>query len=337
MKNALLFPAVLVSLSIGSTTALSQDVGDSRTHLPDYPPWAKIIKQLPNPVHIRTIRVDERDHDYRVYIPQHSEPLPLLLIFPGSNSSGEDQIRHFAPHAEKEKFIAVWLTWDLELRKKVLETGKLKGREAGRRAATKASRTEVARMRLIVDDVAKQARVDRSRIFASGSSAGGSFCYELASHASDMIAGIAPSIGAMPTILEAPPKHPVSMLSIIGENDSRIASLAERGFLVETETMMETYLKLNGIKGEPVVSRVPDKDKDDGMSVRIERYRPGVSGARMELWFVEGGNHAAHGMPEEGNRNPRHTNTRCLDFYRPVAVWDFFKKCPPRKLDLQTH
>ena len=335
MKNTLLCSTVLITLSIGSTTALSQDAGDSRTYLPDFPPWAKIIKQLPNPVHIRTIRVDGRAHDYRVYVPNHSEPLPLLLVFPGSNSSGEDQIRHFAPHAEKEKFIAVWPRWDIELRKRVLETGKLKGREAGRRAATKASKTEVARMRLIVDDVATQARVDQSRIFASGSSAGGRFCYELAAHASDMIAGIAPSISAMPTILEAPPKYPVSMLSIIGEKDSRIASLAERGYLAETETMMETYLKLNGIQGEPVVSRFPDKDKNDGMSVRIEQYRPGISGVRVEVWVVEGGNHAAHGMPEEGNRNPRHTNIRCLDFYRPEIVWEFFKNCPLRKLGNQ--
>jgi poly(3-hydroxybutyrate) depolymerase len=329
-------------LAMGCKVAICQEA-EVKTYIPDQPKWAKIIRDLPNPVEIRTFKVDGIPSACYVYIPEHSKPLPLLLIL-GGDTGVSMTVRHYAPHAEQNKYIAVWIlpagrdTKDAFDKKRAAA-----GIPAGRQGNLQTLKQVILpgqgkRLRTYIADVEERAKVDRSRIFATGLSIGGIRCHLIASESSDLIAGIVPGISSYYAGIPFNAKQPVSMLCVTAEQDSRIKAHVKSGLMLPVETTTNNYVKLNGITGQPQVRHLQDKDEQDGMSVRVESYQSGKNGALLESWVVEGGDHAAHGlswedyMPEKFKLANR---PACHDFYLPDVVWEFCKKCPPRKLPAQ--
>jgi poly(3-hydroxybutyrate) depolymerase len=327
------FALIVIVIAATCVSAPAWGAEEAEAYLPEFPPWAKIIEALPNPVEVRTVQVDGHEQTYRVYVPDHTEPLPVLLAYPGRSGVFDRLLRFYAPLAEEKKFIAVFP--EFPNRKLIAEVNALMqkgGVEAALPMIAKNAMRDVATARAVLADVIERSQVDRSRVFAVGTSQGGIFCHTLASQASDVVAGIVPLIGSMEVSnLEFNPKYPVSVLSIISEKDSVIARATQRGILAPTDKILARYREQNGLVGEPEVSWLPDIDPGDEVKVRVERYRPGKGGVLFEWWVAEGADHAVHGYPREGDK-PRNRKGVSQDFFLPDLVWDFMQRCPPREL-----
>jgi polyhydroxybutyrate depolymerase len=72
--------------------------------------------------------------------------------------------------------------------------------------------------RAMIEDIASQVNIDRSRIFASGFSNGAIMVYRLACDLADQIAAIGP-VAAAPATLSCNPSRPVSVIHFHGDAD----------------------------------------------------------------------------------------------------------------------
>lgn len=141
----------------------------------------------------------------------------------------------------------------------------------------------------------------------TGVSNGAFMSNRLAAEASDMIAAIAPVIGEMaPSIAdEFGPQHPVSVLIIQGDADPLVPiegggvgfGRTKRGQTVPTKDTLGRYLKLNGNKGKPTVTKI-DGDPADGTTVELTKYPDGPTGFTTYYCLVKNGGHAWPGRPQ---------------------------------------
>ena len=128
------------------------------------------------------------------------------------------------------------------------------------------------------------------------------FSYRLAAEMSDTIAAIAPVAGTMPTEI-AHPKRPVPVIHFHGTRDEFVPinggvgrkSISKTDFL-SVEYSIQTWVKINRTKVNPLTVRLPDAKKDKTRVVR-KTYPDGRNGAEVVLYEIEGGGHTWPGRP----------------------------------------
>ena len=214
------------------------------------------------------------------------------------------------------------------------------GRNASRIISQQAGVIDVKFVRATVDDLASRYEIDRSRIFATGVSNGGIFCYYLTAKAADLFAGIAPIIGGMaePVAKTFKPGYPVSLLVIQGDADplvpisgGPIAGSERRGRLIATEDMLKKYLVPNGISDPPEIQQLPDIDPNDCTITIVSRFPPGRNGVRVEYYLVKGGGHTIPRRKVGGLLYETFVGKTNHDFDALEVIWKFFQSCPPRQ------
>ncbi len=193
-------------------------------------------------------------------------------------------------------------------------------------------------LRAVVDDVAREHKIDRGRVFATGISNGGFISHRLAAEASDLVAAIAPVVGGMaPEIAKSfNPKFPVSALIIQGDEDPLIpiaggdvaSRFGKRGQTISAAEIVAKYVARNGNAGQPAMETL-DADPEDGTTVEIARYPDGAGGAKTEFYLVKGGGHCWPGRPRY--LPEAQIGKASQDFSATDVIWEFFKSCPARK------
>ena len=279
--------------------------------------------------HTRTLTVDERERTYLVHVPKSyddAKPMPVVLAFHGGGSNAEQMVRFCGLNgkADEAGFIAVYpngtglfprtLTWNA-------------GNCCGYGMRNKVD--GVAFVRALLNDLAKVARIDKKRVYATGMSNGAMISYRLASGLSDRIAAIAPVAGPMGTET-CSPKRPVSVMHFHGTDDEFAAfnggpgpkSFSRTNFY-SVEHSIQVWVKANGCPAEPKVAKEPDK-ADDGMTVTRKTYGPGRDGSEVVLLVIENGGHTWPGRGTPAKWLGKVTK----DISANDLMWEFFERHP---------
>ncbi len=277
--------------------------------------------------HTRSVKVDGRTRTYLAHVPpgyDGAKAVPVVLVFHGGGGNAEQMPRFCGINdtADREGFLAVYpsgtgraaklLTWNA-------------GNCCG--YAQKQNVDDVAFVRTLLDDLARAARVDRKRVYATGMSNGAMLAYRLASELSDRIAAVAPVAGPMGTAT-CRPKRPVPVIHFHGTADRFAPFRGGRGEkslsgtdFYSVEHSVRAWVKANGCKETPTVVRLP-KRVEDGTAVVRKTYGGGRDGSEVVLVVIEGGGHTWPGREPRLKALGRSTrNVSAND-----VMWAFFQK-----------
>jgi len=281
-----------------------------------------------------TVTVDGITRKYVVFAPKGSDkPLQVVLAFHGGGSNARQMERYtrFNDLAAKAGFLVVY--------PEAVEGNWNDGRGIEGVRAQQDNTDDVKFVRLIVDRISKEHRIDRSRVFCTGISNGAIMAHRLATEASDLIAAIAPVVGGMAPAMakKFQPDHPVSILIIQGDADPLVPIRGgmvgfprgrKRGQVVPTEETISLYLRRNENQGKPNVT-ILDRDEKDGTSVEIRKYPDGPGGVKTEVYIVRNGGHTWAGRPLY--LPEMLIGKASQEFSATEVIWEFFKSCPPRQ------
>ena len=281
----------------------------------------------------KTLQVDGMQRHYFVFAPaKGGEPMPVVLAFHGGGGNARQMERYtgFDELAEKKGFIVIY--------PESIEGNWNDGRGVKFIRAQRENINDVKFVRELLDDVTKDYKVDRGRVFATGISNGAIMSHRLAAEASDLIAGIAPVVGGMaPAIAEKfKPEFPVSILIIQGDADPLVPIVGgdvvvgrgyPRGKVISTKEVLAKYVERNGNHGNPTTMTL-DVDPNDATSVEITKYPGGPGGVRTWFYLVKNGGHAWPGRPQYAAEAV--IGIASQEFSATEVIWEVFKNCPSR-------
>ena len=241
------------------------------------------VPEQPAVVH-QEIHVDGARRTYRLFTPPSvgtdDRPLPLVLALHGSGNTPESfvQATRLDRAASAGGFVvaypeAVGLLWN---------GGFCCTAGRGDPAA------DVRFLERVITDVAAARRVDTTRVYAVGVSAGGIMAYRLACDLAGRIAGVA-SVGASMQLDDCQPSRPVSVLAVHGTGDQLVPYAGGRVIGAATRpappapAVVERWAALNGCAAG-------SQEQSEGLVTT--RTWPDCQGAtRVRLVTVEGGGH----------------------------------------------
>ena len=315
-----------------------------------------------DPATIEWAKTTQAERRYLVYVPTNlpSRPAPVVFVFPGATCNAEAAALYntharFEALADRDGFIVVYGNG--------LPTAGHSGNEppmrkggflAGCWAEHTGEGVDVTYVRLIVDQLATELKIDRARIYATGISQGGGMSFQLALEAPDLVAAIAPVVGVpfapsgewLRSCHPNPGYERVSVAMLAATADPFIPyapgsslKIPEARFPGMEETR-NAWLSALNLTGPPAVDRFPDNVKGDSYgrqtgltSSTIERQRYPVGRDGQELWYykAEGMGHAWPN-PEQvwsGMWETFGKTNQDIDF--ADQAWEFFQRHAKRK------
>jgi polyhydroxybutyrate depolymerase len=250
---------------------------------------------------------------------------PLVIVLHGGGGAGRlvEKLTGFSALADSEGFVVVYPDavnrhWN-------------DGREVTRFRSQRENVDDVGFVGALIDTLAGQLGLDRSRVYAAGVSNGGMMCYRLACELSGRLAAVAPVAAAMPESLAGAcqPERPVSLLAINGTEDrlvpfqgGGVGLHAKRGTVVSVRQSVEQWVRHNGCSPNPDSVWLPDADPHDRVRVKRQLWGEGRDGAEVVLYTVEGGGHTWPG----GAERPTRFGRRAKDMDATRTIWDFFSR-----------
>lgn len=253
--------------------------------------------------HERSLTHDERERSYLLHVPAHAAAaeLPLVIAFHGGggNARGFQRYAGLDALADRDGFLVAYpngssrhfserlLTWNA-------------GACCG--FAAEAGIDDVGFALALIEDVARRAPLDRSRIYATGHSNGAMLSYRLAAEAADRVAAIAPVAGAMALETFAPVRA-VPVLHIHSVDDPR--ALYAGG----TTKSLRRAIRHQPVEAElarwrahdacPNAASELERREREAESGGVHRailfaWAPCAEGSEVRLWTLSG---AGHGWP----------------------------------------
>jgi len=226
------------------------------------------------------------ERSYLLHVPDNlTSPAPLLLALHGGggNAAQFERWTKLSQLADREGFLVVYPegighNWN-------------DGRQDVQARAFLEKVDDVAFLRAVVEDVARQHPVDRSRVYATGVSNGGFMSSRLGIEAPDLVAAIAPVVGGIAEGLPAPTK-PVGVLIIQGTEDPLVpygggAVAKTRGRLIPTEEAVKRWCAANDCQN--ATRTTINTSPDDGCSIELADY------GAVRFYKVVGGGHTLPG------------------------------------------
>jgi polyhydroxybutyrate depolymerase len=262
---------------------------------------------ITDPAYIQQFGTDTVERRYLVYAPKNlpQSPVPVVFMFPGKGTNAETAAYYmtqtrFETLADRDGFVVVYgnglpFVRDGESRDGWMESG---GDFLGCFLEHSGEGIDIQYLREILDQLENELNIDRTRIYATGVSAGGGLCFQLAMEAPDLVAAVAPVVGLpfQPTgawLFNCNPhpdcgKVPIAMLAATA--DPAIAyepggsAWYPNAQYPGMEQTRDVWLSAMGISGAPTFERLPDKVKSDS-------YEPqsGVKDSYIELYKYPSG------------------------------------------------
>jgi polyhydroxybutyrate depolymerase len=167
---------------------------------------------------------------------------------------------------------------------------------------------DVSYVRRVLDDLGEEIRIDRTRIYATGLSAGGGLAFQLALEAPDLVAAIAP-VAPLPFQPVGPWLHgcvpqpgsdgiSIAMLAATDDPFISYGPGSSREYpdarYPGMEATRDAWVAALGLAGPPEVESLPDRVQGDSYephtgrassTIERQRYRPLPNG--RELWFYK--------------------------------------------------
>ena len=155
---------------------------------------------------------------------------------------------------------------------------------------------DVAFLEALINKFSSEGDIDNEKVFCTGMSNGGDFCYLLACEASESFLGVAPVSGMiMEDILEScNPSQTVGILEIHGTNDDITYYDGDYynadgwGSYPSIPETIEFFADMYNIDLESS-GTLPNISTNDGSTISFEKYGDGNSCAKVWLYTVNGG------------------------------------------------
>lgn len=277
---------------------------------------------------VRILKIGDYKRSYDLHLPRGrapTEPAALVLVFHGGAGNADNAKRTTAmdAKADREGFIAVFPNG----------SGLLPNATRGLTwnawwccgAAIQNQAEDVKFVRAIVEDIARDYRIDRKRIYATGLSNGGMFAYRLACEAGDLVAAIAPVAGALDSEeCENGPK--VSVIAFHGTADRHVpfeGGPPPAQWDPHARQDKSVQFAMDVWKKRNACGFKPDQDRK-GSVVHLTYRCP--EGLGLELYAIQGQGHAWPG----GRKGLRYGNVDepSTEISATDVMWEFFKAHP---------
>jgi polyhydroxybutyrate depolymerase len=279
-----------------------------------------------------SIEVDGLTRTYRTYVPQGlAKGAPLVLVMHGSGENGA-QIRietgyGFDRTADTHGFAVVYpnaYEGDWEACSIV-----------GRLSTKGLTIDDVGFLTRLVDKLIREIGVDPGRVFAAGSSRGGSMAIRLALEAPSRFRAVAAVSASVPTPENfrcQPAGRSTSIMIMNGTEDplvpfeggkvSLFGLFYKNGKVRSSRESGQYFADLNHIAGAPATN---ETNVADGVRVEQVLWR-NDSKVEVELVAIHGG---GHGIPQPYRRRPRLLGPSPRKPNGPDVIWAFFERQRP--------
>ena len=250
--------------------------------------------------HVRTLTHGGRERSYALHVPPGagSGPRPLLLAFHGGGGNGPGFQRNAGLDrlADRDGWLVAYPNGTSRLFDARLLTWNAGGCCA---YAQEANVDDVGFALAVIDDVARAAPVQRTRVYATGHSNGAMMAYRLAAEAADRIAAIAPVGGSM-TVASFAPSRPVPVLHIHSVEDPRALyaggvtrTLGREIRHTSVETELARWRERDGCPVGPEERERRERPAAGGAAhtATLLVWAPCADGTEVRLWRLTGGGH----------------------------------------------
>lgn len=270
---------------------------------------------------------------YLTYVPQGlAKRAPLVVVMHGSGENGArmriETGYGFERLADKRGFAVVYPNayegyWNV-------------CSIVGNHSANGSNIDDVGFLGALVDKLAAEIGIDRDRVFAAGSSRGGSMAFRLALEAPARFRAVAAVSANVPTPenFKCKPAGPgtSSVMIMNGTKDplvpfdggevNLLGFFYRNGKVRSSRESGQYFADLNKIAGAPETS---ETQVADGVQVEQLLWR-NDSKVEVELVAVHGG---GHGIPQPYRRHPRILGPAVKEPNGPAVIWAFFERQRP--------
>jgi polyhydroxybutyrate depolymerase len=316
-------------------------------------------KNVPSGFSDQCISVKGEQRHYRVYRPSklngNQRPSALVIVLHGGGGSGtsasdpnKNALGVMNSVADRDGFVAIYPDATLD------SSGRPGWNDCRSDDKLKSGADDVGFLAELVKQNQDNFKIDRSKVFMSGTSNGAMMTYRFAMERSEMLGGIATSSGNIakhPTAgrCKAGPLNPLPILMTHGSQDPVVPSeggfvacfgrsnkKCDRGEVLSISDTIQFWLKANRLENINPITRVVDESKEDGGSAVESTYTrlSGVMdssninldafrGAKVVAWTLNGAGHPPPSKSlDKGNRIVGKQN-RDIEFAE--VAWAFFK------------
>jgi polyhydroxybutyrate depolymerase len=273
----------------------------------------------------KSLVVDGKTRTYTVHVPPasgSSKPMPLILALHGRLGTGEGQQRlsHLDKVSDAHGFLVAYPDG--------LDRSWADGR--GGSPSDKNGVDDVKFLSQLIDKLAVEYNVDRSRVYATGMSNGGFMSARLACDLSNKIAAVAIVAASISTKLSAAcqPAKPVSVLIFQGTDDplvpfagGALGHNGERGLVLSHELTLRRWAALDHCVTSPSTQHIADA-AGDGTPIDLQAYSDCAGGSEVLGYTVQKGGHTWPGGMQYVPEVVVGKTTRNLD--ASEVLWDFF-------------
>ncbi|MEP6872569.1 MAG: PHB depolymerase family esterase [Anaerolineaceae bacterium] len=297
-----------------------------------YPPMPVLGGQLER----GTMPHSGRTRSWFAYVPAKRRPAPALVMVLHSSMGSAQQAREmygydFDVLADQHGFVVAYPNGYLGH----WNEAKIKGPFAAKQENV----DDVGFLHALVDDLVKRYGVDRSRVYVTGVSNGGSMVLRLAIETPDFARAYAAVVASVPTPanMAAQPKHKgVSILFMNGTEDPMNpwsggdvvlhGVWGNRGPVLSAQASIDYFRVLAGLEGPSEVTAFPDRDSSDGSTVERSLWTsPGQP--RVVLYAIKGG---GHDVPHPATYGRRLLGQSNRDIHAACEIWAFFVSASSR-------
>lgn len=263
------------------------------------------------PVQQRQLVVDGQARSYRVYRPPSLDPrraAPLVVVLHafGQTGAGIASTTGFDQAADRGRFVVAY------------PDGVGNNWHAGFCCDPRSTVNDVAFLERLLDQLERDNRIDRTRVYVAGISAGAFMAYRVACDLADRITAIGSVAGSLlPGTCH--PSRPVSVIEIHGTADPLVPygggavrpTGAANAPIPPTPTLLARWAEIDGCRGAPSV--------EDQPPLTTTRWTDCAAATRVVLDTLAGGGHTwfgpGFGVPDGS-----------ID--ATAVIWRFFRSVP---------
>jgi polyhydroxybutyrate depolymerase len=271
-----------------------------------------------------------RTRSWRAYVPVSPAASPALVIVLHSSMGSGQQAREMFGYdfdllADRHGFVVAYPNG--------VEGHWNEAKVKGPFAAKQQNVDDVGFLQALVEQLVERYGVDRSRVYVTGVSNGGSMVLRLALERPDFARAYAAVAASLPTPenMAASESHrAVSMLIMNGTSDPMNpwdggdvvlhGVWGNRGPVMSTQATIDYFRALAGLDAAADVTVFPDRDATDGSTVERSLWSaPGRP--RIALYTIKGG---GHDVPHPATYGRRLLGNSNRDIHAASEIWEFF-------------